>query len=457
MRDLAMLGVMCVLVVMAIRRPLVAYLLWAWTAAFSPNYYLYGYMSSVRFNLIFACIALFSLLVANARPASDFKAQQKLLLALLVHATLCWLFGYSTNGLNSVVYEGLAKALLFCLVMPAFINDRQRLHALLVALAIGMGFHGVVEGAKFIASGGGHKVIGVATAMISDNNHFAVGQLMIIPVLYFLYQYSSHRLARIGFLCALILATFSVMGTFSRGGFIGLSALGIWFLLSSRRKLLSLSLVAVVALVLFQFAPDRWFDRIDTISEADQDSSFMTRVVAWKVSTMIALDNPVFGGGFHAVQALPVWSAFKDTIGALDFIPTPEPPIVGRAAHSIYFEVLGDMGFIGLFLFLAIWINAWRTALSIKRAAREREDLTWARDLSDMLRVSLLAYAISGAAVSMAYFELFYAYTAIIAVLEHYVLQQLSPARSAASRDYGTSAARELGAQGSLARATGAQ
>lgn len=424
MRDLAMLAAMCILLPMAIRRPFVSYVLWAWTGMLSASFYLYGFMGSVRFNLIFACIALFSIVVTSSKWPSVPKKQQTLLLLFLAHATLCWLFGYSENPLNSKIYADIVKALLFCLVMPAFVTNRLRLHVLLVAIAIGMGFHGIVEGAKFIASGGGHKITGVATAMISDNNHFAVGQLMILPLLFFLYKYSSQRLIRLGFLVALILAAFSVMGTFSRGGFIGLSALGIWFFLSSRRKLLSLLLVSVFALSMAQFAPESWFTRIDTISEANQDDSFMTRVIAWKVSTMIALSNPVFGGGFHAVQSLPVWTEYRDTIGLFSFIPTPETPIVGRAAHSIYFEVLGDMGFVGLILFLAIWVNAWRTALSIKRTSHGNPELLWASDLADMLRLSFLAYAISGAAVSMGYFELFYIYVMAIAVLEKHVLQK---------------------------------
>lgn len=423
-----MLAAVCVLIPVSLGHPFIAYALWAWTAAVSASYYLYGFMAAVRFNLIFACIALLSLLLSNRRWYAQVQGRQQLLVLFLLHATLCWIFGFSPNHLNGEVYEDLVKALIFALVLPAFVTDRLRLHALLVVLGVGMGFHGVVEGAKFVASGGGHRILGVSTAMISDNNHFAVGQLMILPVLLFLYRYSSRRAARIGFLFASALVAFSVVGTFSRGGFIGLSALGIWFFLSSRRKLLSLMLVGAAAMVLVMFAPDAWFARIDTIGSANKDSSFMTRVFAWKVSTVIALDHPIFGGGFHAVQTMPVWSAYKDRVGLLDFIPTTEIPTFGRAAHSIYFEVLGDMGFVGLFLFLAIWGNAWRTALSVKRASEKRPDLIWARDLSDMLRLSLVAYAISGAAVSMAYFELFYTYAAIIAVLDQYVKRKTAKA-----------------------------
>lgn len=424
MRDLVMLAAMSVFVPMALADGFVAYVLWAWTSVFSPKYYLYGFMAGVRYNLLFASIALLALLLGRRRASMEWSTTQKLFLVFMIHATLCAVFGYAPNSLNAEVYEGLVKALVFCMVMPFFVADRLRLHVLLIALALGMGFHGLLEGAKFIASGGGHKIQGVATSMISDNNHLALGLLMVIPILFYLYRYSEKRIARYGFLCACILTMIAVVGTFSRGGFIGLAAVGTWFILSSRNKFRSFAAVAVVALVLFQVAPDTWFDRIDTINNASEDSSFLGRVNAWKISTAIALHNPVLGGGFHAVQAYQVWSTFKESIDFLSFIPTPPPGPIGRAAHSIYFEILGDTGFLGLFLFLAIWVNAWRTALAIKRMASDRPELLWARDLADMLRVSLLVYAISGAAVSMGYFELFYIFAAVVAVLKRCVQAQ---------------------------------
>lgn len=430
MRDFAMLAAMCIFIPLAMSDVFIAYLLWAWTSELGPNYYLYGFMSAVHFNLVFAAIALIGLLFGTRRMPSNFSSAQKWLLVFLLHASLCALFAYDPNRFNSKVYGDLVKTLLFCLVMPAFVKERLHVHALLAVLALGLGFHGLVEGAKFIASGGGHKVQGVAASMISDNNLFAVGELMVIPILFYLYQYSEHRLVRFGFLAMFAVTAFSVVGTFSRGGFIGLVTVGLKLVLSSRRKVLSLLAVSAVALVLFQFAPDTWFARIDTINNADQDTSFMGRVTAWKISTVIALHNPFVGGGFHAIQAPQVWATFREAIGFLDFIPTPPPEIIPRAAHSIYFEVLGDTGFIGLFLFLAIWVNSWRTTRWIRQATQGRQELLWVRDLSDMLQVCLLVYAISGAALSMGYFELFYIYVALIAVLKQYIVTQTAPERS---------------------------
>lgn len=432
MRDLVMLAAMSVFLPMALADGFVAFLLWAWTSVFAPNYYMYGLMASIRYNLIFASIALLSLLLGRRQAQMEWNTTQKLFLAFMIHASLCALFGYEGNRLNAEVYQNLMKALVFCWVMPLFIQDRLRLHVLLIILAIGMGFHGIVEGAKFIASGGGHKVRGIATAMISDNNHLAVGLLMILPILFYLYRYSVKSVTRYALFGAFTLTALAIVGTFSRGGFIGLTVAGLWFILSGRQKVRSFLAMSVVALALYYLAPDTWFNRIDTINNASEDASFMGRVTAWKISTVIALNNPVFGGGFHSVQAYGVWTQFKGAIDFLSFIPTPPPEPFGRAAHSIYFEVLGDTGFVGLLLFLAVWLNAWRTALAIKRIIIGRPHLLWARDLADMLRVSLVVYAVSGAAVSMGYFELFYTFPAVLAVLHRCVTVQVAKADESA-------------------------
>ena len=161
---------------------------------------------------------------------------------------------------------------------------------------------------------------------------------------------------------------------------------------------------------------------MDTIKTVEEDTSFMGRVIAWKQSTLIALDNPLFGGGFYAVQDLSVWLKYAREFNKLDFIPTPEPNIrVAFAAHSIYFQTLGDLGFVGLGLFLAILFTSWRNASKVIRAVRDRPDWHWARDLARTLQYSIFAYVIAGAALNMAYFDYMYMVFAILVALRELV------------------------------------
>jgi probable O-glycosylation ligase (exosortase A-associated) len=423
-----MLGGMLVFVPLAISDALAAYILWGWTAVLSPVYYVWGFMQGVRFNLIFAGISLL-LLFLKRRNTRPFKANSTflLILALLAHSMLCALFSYPFNPFNAVLSEQFFKSMLFCLVMFWFVVDRHDMHALLVMFGLGLGFHGVVEGLKVIASGGSHHVSGIPTSMMSDNNHFAVGMVVVIPILYYLYQYSSKRLVRYGFLAGFFLTIVSVLGTNSRGGFIALGFVGVWFFLTSRHKLKTLLLIGLAVTTIFLAAPESWFRRMDSIGQAGEDSSFMGRVVAWKVSSAIALRNPMFGGGFHALQVQHVWEQFKYSEGLLGFVTTPEPDLLAKAAHSIYFEIMGDLGFFGFFLFLGVFLNSLLARYHIKLLVRNaREEYAWALDMADALMLAILAYLVGGAAVSLAYFEVPYMLVMLMEMLRQYVRNEMA-------------------------------
>jgi probable O-glycosylation ligase (exosortase A-associated) len=157
---------------------------------------------------------------------------------------------------------------------------------------------------------------------------------------------------------------------------------------------------------------------MNTISNAGQDSSFMGRVVAWKISTLIAIDNPVTGGGIKALEDFPIWLKYAHQIDRLHMIQTPPPDLSrAHAAHSIYFQALGDQGFVGLFLMTSILLTAYLKTSKLERKAREIT-CDWLLSLSKMLKISIVVYATAGAALSMVYFDLIFAIYAIVRVLE---------------------------------------
>ena len=77
-----------------------------------------------------------------------------------------------------------------------------------------------------------------------------------------------------------------------------------------------------------------------------------------------------------------------------------------HAAHSIYFSVLGDHGWIGLGMFLTILLLSWKTANRVIRITRGREEHLWAYNLTRCIRISMIAYGTGGAFLSLAYFDL---------------------------------------------------
>ena len=179
-------------------------------------------------------------------------------------------------------------------------------------------------------------------------------------------------------------------------------------------------LAAVVGFL--AFAPEDITSRLSSIKEADEDSSFMGRVIAWKISSAIALANPVFGGGFHAVQVQTIWDTFKTAPSLLGFLNLPVPEFSAKAAHRIYFEVMGDLGFVGLGLFLFMMLRAIWSRFTIKRmAAQLGPSFQWARDMGDMLMLSVLAYMVGGASVSVGYLEVIYMVVMLMELLRLHV------------------------------------
>jgi probable O-glycosylation ligase (exosortase A-associated) len=229
---------------------------------------------------------------------------------------------------------------------------------------------------------------------------------------------------------------FCVIGTNSRGGFIGLLILGIVFLWNTKNKFVGIAFAGVVVVFVLLIAPESWLDRIGSIhssvADSDANGSFMGRVVAWKISTLIAFDHPFFGGGLAAVAHPAVWYHYIDHISELSFIPTPNVPGYPLVAHSIYFEVLGDMGFTGLILFLSILGFALHNCRNIRRLSRGSPDLEWADDLARMLQISIVVYMVSGAALSYAYAESFWILVALISRLNRTVKDIVSESSASA-------------------------
>lgn len=430
MRDILFLSVMLTMVPLALRFPMVGVMGWAWTALLSPNDWLFSFMTGLPFNKLFAGATLIAMALSTRQLRFRMSPVLWLVACLFVVATISAVFSIDQGDAGWTIYWRLVKIMTFAFVISAVVRTRLDIHALLLAVALGMGFVGLSEGMFYLVSGGGHKIIG--NPSVGDNNQLAVALLMVLPVVLYLARQAEVRIVKlIGYVsAALVLA--AIIGTFSRGALVGLVALVLFLLAGSRRKVAGLVMVVLVGLVVVVVAPESWYLRMDTISDANQDSSFMGRVIAWKVSTMIALGNPLFGGGFHAVQHPFAWDYYGHNMQLLDFIPTSAPDVLPRAAHSIYFETLGDMGFTGLFLFLALMLMTYRNARAARRLAVNRPDLRWAADLGYTLQASLVAYMVAGAAVSVSYVDFFYILVAISSLLRAVVVAETRlPARLA--------------------------
>ena len=234
---------------------------------------------------------------------------------------------------------------------------------------------------------------------------------MTIPLLCYLQTISAILWVRLGLAMAGLLCVTSIIGSYSRGAFLAASAMILMLVMRSRRRLLLGALAIGVAMAVGLYAPERWVERMQTIANYQEDASAMDRLHTWEFAINLALDRPFLGGGFRAFGDPNLWSQFA---------PEGTIPI---AYHSIYFQMLGDHGFVGLGIFLLLGLAGWAAARRVIRLTRDRPDLRWANELARMTQVSIAGFAVGGAFLSLAGFELYY-HLLVIAFLLRVVVER---------------------------------
>jgi probable O-glycosylation ligase (exosortase A-associated) len=202
----------------------------------------------------------------------------------------------------------------------------------------------------------------------------------------------------------MVLSAIAAVGSQSRGALLGIVAMGTFLWLKSRSKFFTSLLAIIAAALIFSIMPQQWFDRMATINTYEQDASAMGRINAWWMAFNLAKDKPL-GGGFDA---------FRSEMFQL-YAPDPSNT---HDAHSIYFEVLGEHGFVGLGLFLLLGLMTWRTASRVIKRARDDPSNRWAADLAAMVQVSIIGYASAGAFLGLAYFDYYYTLVAVIVLCQ---------------------------------------
>ena len=435
MRDLLLVCLLPLMLYAMVQRPFIAAGMWLWTALFFPNGWVYGFASVVRYNLLFAAVAIVAYLAYKHKPKIQLGGIGALVLLFFVWTTIS---SATTIGNPEVVWEmwnRFSKVVMLFLFVLLAVKDKLHLDFMLWCVALSVGFYADLEALKYLASAGGHNIVGMPGHVLGDRNELSVAFVMTLPLCYYLYvEYGKQsRMLNIALLGTMAMLVIGVIGTMSRGGFIAMTVLAGYMYVKSDRKVLLTILFIALGIGLSYVVSASWSERIDTIQTADSDASFMGRVVAWKLSFIMAMEHPFFGGGFKAIQYFPVWSDLSRDFFSYPWFYTGNAlpnTTVGRAAHSIYFQVLGDHGFVGLGLYLACLAGAFFKAGKVARRAKRGGAPDWVRNLATMIQLSIFAFALGGAALSFAYFDLIFSLFALVVVLEKRVLPAVLPVKA---------------------------
>lgn len=247
-------------------------------------------------------------------------------------------------------------------------------------------------------------------SFLSDENDVGLALLMGMPYVWYLaasplVRTFPKRLYCYGTLLALGAA---IVITGSRGTFVGLLAVIAYFWWNSKRRLRSLVIGIVGLQVLFfvslPFLPDGYVEEMSSITDTSE-STAQDRIRSWRYGLEMLADNPIFGVGAGNYPWVVQSYVRKDQGGA------PEGGRVnfyGRAAHSVYFTVLPELGLTGGLLFLLIVIGCAReirTGLKILEENSDKSESSSELRLYGMaLGGSLVGFLSGGAFISVLYY-----------------------------------------------------
>jgi len=397
-------------------QPQVGVLLFYWISLMNPHRLVWGSSYSFQYALIVALTTMAAWIFSRERKAIPLTTSTILLGLLWLWMSLTTLAALSPAAAY-IKWELTSKIVLMTFVTIPIMQSRVRLHALVWIIAASLGYYGVKGGGFAILTGGFYRVVGPSDSFIADNNAIALALDMVLPLMWYLRLNSRSALIRHGLAAAIILTVLAVVATYSRGGLLGLAVILAAVLVRSRHRIALALGIMVVSVGTLSFLPDQWYDRMRSIASYDEDASAQGRLTMWKMAVEIARDRPVLGGGFKVFTDPTVYPRYNPTTDVI------------RDVHSIYFETLGEHGIVGLVLFLGLGgATIWQLA-SIRRQTKPHRELRWAFDMASMLFVSLVGYAVAGAFLTLATFDLFYLLIGVTVVLRQTVqatLKELS-------------------------------
>jgi probable O-glycosylation ligase (exosortase A-associated) len=394
-------------------RPYIGILMWSWIGYMNPHRLTWSFAYNFPFAQVIGLATLASLFLSREPKRIPWNGVSVLLVALSLWMVVTTLFALYPGS----AWDHLArvlKILLMAFVTMMVMNHPERVKSLVWVIAISLGFYGIKGGLFALRTGGEHAVIGPAQTFIGGNTALALAMIMVLPLLRFLHLHTERQWLRWGLVAAMVLTGLAIIASYSRGAFLAAACMLAFLWLKSRYKgALALAFLLLLPVGL-GFMPQKYFDKMETILHYQQDDSAQGRLDAWTFATKMALARPLVGGGFESFAPQSYHRFAPDVIRENERY---------QDAHSIWFEMLGEHGFVGLGLFLATGLVGWRTATRVIQRTRERPELKWAGDLAAMVQVSLVGYATAGTFLGLAYFDFYYHLLAILVILQDQVAQ----------------------------------
>jgi probable O-glycosylation ligase (exosortase A-associated) len=415
MRDIVLTAVIFGLLPYILWRPHIGILVWTWLGLMNPHRLCWGFALTMPFAYIVAVTTLISLFLSKEPKKMPWTRESLTILVLLAWMTVTTIFSVYPE-LAWFKWQQVVKILVMIFASLILMQSKERINQLMWVIAMSLAFYGVKGGIFTILNGGVFHVRGPDGTFIGGDNEMGLALVMTIPLLRYLQLTTRKLWLNQSLIVAMILCALAAVGSQSRGALLGIAAMGTFLWLKSRNKIVTGLLGVLAVYLVINIMPDQWFERMNTIRNYEQDTSALMRINAWSMAFNLAKDRP-FGAGFDSFRKY----VFQLYAPNKDFV---------NDSHSIYFQMMGHHGFVGLGLFLLLGLMTWFTASWVIRNGKRSAEHRWAADLCAMVQVSLVGYATAGAFLGVAYFDLYYALITVVVLTKVVLVREKSAPKS---------------------------
>jgi putative inorganic carbon (hco3(-)) transporter len=402
--------------------PFILSLGYVWVDTFTPQAIAYVILPSIPVSLIMAIAAVGGYIFWDRKSPPQIGVFTVLIVCFAAWVTLSTFLWATVPEAAFAKWDSAVKVIMFSAFIPLVFRSKVQIESFLQIYLLSLSVQFLPTGIKTMISGGGYgRELGIVSGNsgLSEGSTLAAVSLMLIPIIFYLRKNTILLKKSFGtdavYIGLAIAAVAAAIGTYERTALVGMIvvACGLW--LRSKRKVLGVFIGILAFGAIISLVSEGWTSRIGTTTDFAQENSALGRVLVWQWTLDFVSGHPE-GGGFDVYRT--------DRIVFPGTVQDPEPLIVhGKAFHSVYFEVLGEQGWVGLCLFIGLSITTFSTLQAIARRSRGDVELSWARELAYALQVSLLTLLTCGAFIGIAFQPMIYYLFAISASLRHCVRQ----------------------------------
>ncbi len=223
---------------------------------------------------------------------------------------------------------------------------------------------------------------------MDDPTGFAYALVILLPLVWYMFRHASNQWARLGLGAVELLFLFAIVLSGTRSGMLAAVAVMALIALREKRPVMNISLIVLVVLLGYLFAPAQVKSRLGLNGEADRaaesaQASTDRRFTYYTFGTQLFLERPILGRGM---------GGFTETYSHSDYQFYLNDDDMNRVAHNMYLEIATGAGLIGLIPFVFLMFSP---LVSLERVVRDHPPGAMV-DVAKMLQISLAAFLLIG-------------------------------------------------------------